>query len=102
VTAGTAGFECDTNRGLLIVIYDAGSGGSPGNIKYRKSRDLGATWTTAANCTINSVTPQAGLVVDTSYDPHLGGMLYAIFDIGGTKKVCRSTDLGATWEVVLT
>ncbi len=102
VTAGTAGFECDTNRGLLIMIYDDGTTASPGNIKYRISRDQGATWTTAANCTINSVTPQVGQVLDTSYDPHLGGMLYAIFDIGGTKKVCRSTDLGVTWEVVLT
>ncbi len=102
VTAGTAGFECDTNRGLLIIIYDDGTTATPGNIKYRKSRDLGATWTTAANCTINSVTPQVGKVLDTSYDPHLGGMLYAIFDISGSKKVCRSTDLGATWEVVLT
>jgi hypothetical protein len=102
VTAGTAGFECDTNRGLLIIIYDDGTTSSPGNIKYRLSRDQGTTWTTAANCTINSVTPQVGKVLDTSYDPHLGGMLYAIFDIGGTKKVCRSTDLGATWEVVLT
>ena len=102
VTAGTAGFECDTNRGLLIMIYDDGTTASPGNIKYRISRDQGATWATAANCTINSVTPQVGQVLDTSYDPHLGGMLYAIFDIGGTKKVCRSTDLGATWEVVLT
>ena len=102
VTAGTAGFECDTNRGLLIIIYDDGTTASPGNIKYRLSRDQGTTWTTAANCTINSVTPQVGKVLDTSYDPHLGGMLYSIFDIGGTKKVCRSTDLGATWEVVLT
>lgn len=102
VTAGTAGFECDTNRGLLIMIYDDGTTSAPGNIKYRISRDQGATWSTAANCTINSVTPQVGQVLDTSYDPHLGGMLYAIFDIGGTKKVCRSTDLGATWEVVLT
>lgn len=102
VTAGTAGFECDTNRGLLIMIYDDGTTASPGNIKYRLSRNQGSTWTTAANCTINSVTPQVGQVLDTSYDPHLGGMLYAIFDIGGTKKVCRSTDLGATWEVVLT
>lgn len=102
VTAGTAGFEADTNRGLLIIIYDDGTTASPGNIKYRISRDQGATWSTAANCTINSVTPQVGKVLDTSYDPHLGGMLYAIFDIGGTKKVCRSTDLGATWEVVLT
>jgi hypothetical protein len=102
VTAGTAGFECDTNRGLLIIIYDDGTTAAPGNIKYRISRDQGTTWTTAANCTINSVTPQVGQVLDTSYDPHLGGMLYAIFDIGGTKKVCRSTDLGVTWEVVLT
>jgi hypothetical protein len=84
------------------MIYDDGTVASPGNIKYRLSRDQGATWTTAANCTINSVTPQVGKVLDTSYDPHLGGMLYAIFDIGGTKKVCRSTDLGVTWEVVLT
>jgi hypothetical protein len=102
VTAGTAGFEADTNRGLLIIIYDDGTTASPGNIKYRVSKDQGVTWSTAANCTINSVTPQVGKVLDTSYDPHLGGMLYAIFDIGGTKKVCRSTDLGATWEVVLT
>lgn len=102
VTAGTAGFEADTNRGLMIIIYDDGTTASPGNIKYRLSKNNGVTWTTAANCTINSVTPEVGQVLDTSYDPHLGGMLYAIFDIGGTKKVCRSTDLGATWEVVLT
>lgn len=102
VTAGTAGFEADTNRGLMIIIYDDGTTASPGNIKYRISKDNGGTWSTAAYCTINSVTPQVGQVLDTSYDPHLGGMLYAIFDIGGTKKVCRSTDLGATWEVVLT
>jgi hypothetical protein len=102
VTAGTAGFEADTNRGILILIYDDGTTATPGNIKYRISRDLGDTWSTAANCTINSVSPQAGKVLDTSYDPRLGGMLYAIFDIGGTKKVCRSTDSGVTWEVVLT
>ena len=102
MTAGTAGFEADTNRGILILIYDDGTTAAPGNIKYRISRDLGGTWSTAANCTINSVSPQAGKVLDTSYDPRLGGMLYAIFDIGGTKKVCRSTDSGVTWEVVLT
>lgn len=94
VTARSARHYCDSARGLLIVLWE-----NEGNVQQQRSLDGGATWSTAADVLVGGE-PIAGQLLCTDGDERRGNLVMTL-DIGGSKSVYESTDLGETFVVKL-
>lgn len=95
VTARSALVERDSERGLVIVFWEAEA-----NIQHQRSLDGGATWSTAADVLVGGVAV-TGELLDCTMDPRRGNVVLAV-DAAGVKTVYESLDLGETWTAKLT
>jgi hypothetical protein len=99
VTADTAAIAIDSARNILYLLYAV----TGGNIKIRRSRDSGVTWSTAANIKDASAASVAGEVVNGAavFDARTGGTLTASFKVAGATVVWQSRNEGADWAPLL-
>lgn len=94
VTARSAVIERDSERGMLVLLWEA-----EGDVQRRVSLDGGATWEAAGVVMYGGAALQAELL-DMAQDPRRGVMGLAC-QVSGALVVLESRDVGASWRLAL-
>lgn len=94
VTARTACIERDSERAMLVLMYE-----NSGNVQRRVSLDGGATWE-AATSALLGISAFSGEILDMAQDRRKAVMLMAV-TISGATKILESYDCGETWAVAI-
>lgn len=95
VVANSALIEVESERGWLLLFYEAPSG----NIYLRRSTDGGANW--SAPIAVQYGAGQLnGTLLDITYDPRGAVLVLAVSQSGNT-KLLKSSDGGESWSDLL-
>jgi hypothetical protein len=91
MTATSAAIEWDSERNVLVAIWENGA-----ELQRQESLDAGETWSSA-----QAISGMSGTVLDMSHDHRSGQMQMALLQ-SGSLSIWSSDDLGLTWVQRLT
>lgn len=96
-SAASSALAIDSERATWILVYEDDTSGL---LKVTRSKDLGATWETAADITVSGATV-TGVVESLVEDPRAAAILLLSAVVSGAAKVYASRNEGRTWELKL-